>query len=215
MRNNFVGVMENIKGMLLLIAGLGVVLCVTGSSLLLNVFSLASAPALAVTSAACFRKEALSKWSKYKLSLPVRRREIIQSYYISHLFWCAVGMTVTATFMALTVWIHGNQYFYYGLRDAVTLIIGGGVLAILTGSISYPLFYSLGEEKTEFGIAASVAGAIAIVAGLSGLINILAGDGGISDRTYDLSLILIVAVTGICCFLSYRLSVVFFRQKEY
>lgn len=215
MRNNFVGVIENIKWMFLLIAGVGAALCVTGSSLLLNVFSLASAPALAVMSAACFRKEALSKWNKYKLSLPVRRREIIQSYYIGHLIWCGAGMVVTAMFMALTVLIHGNQYFYYGLRDAVTLIIGGGVLATLTGSVSYPMLYALGEEKTEFAVAASVAGAIAVVVGLSGLINILAGDGGISDRTYYLSLSLIVAVTGISYFLSYRLSVVLFRQKEY
>lgn len=139
LRNNLYGVIENIKIVFAFITVMGIVLLFSGETTLLNIFSLLTAPMVAVLTISCLRKESASKWSKYKLTLPIKKTEIIKSQYFSHLFWSLIGIVIVSVFMSITVLIHGNQYFYYGFRDAVTLVLGGGVLAILIGAVSFPV----------------------------------------------------------------------------
>lgn len=139
----------------------------TGEASLLNIFSLIVAPVVAVLTISCLRKESSSKWSKYKLTLPVKRKEIVKGQYISHFLISLAGMLTVALFILLTVLIHGNQYFYYGFRDAVTLILLGGILSILIGAIAYPLYYLWGAERTEIILVLSVVLSIAVIMGLS------------------------------------------------
>lgn len=121
LKNNFMGVLENIKILIPLVLLFGILVSATGSASLLGIFSSTLTPALLVLVVLCLRKESLSKWYKYKISLPVKRNQIVQSYYISHVCWCVAGMIVVTIFMTITILIHGNQYFYYGFRDAFTL----------------------------------------------------------------------------------------------
>lgn len=111
--------------------------------------------------------------------------------------------------------VHGNQYFYYGFRDAITLIIGGWVLAIFIGAIAYPLYVLWGAGRTEIISVLSTIGAVGIVLGLSLLINLLSGDNDISNVAYYASLILILVIALVTFGLSYILSCSIFRQKEY
>ena len=41
------------------------------------------APVLGAAAVACLRRESASKWSRYKITLPVRRRDIVKSQYIT------------------------------------------------------------------------------------------------------------------------------------
>ena len=161
------------------------------------------------------RRESVSKWCKYKLTLPVRKKEIVKSQYISHLIWTMAGTGIVALFILLTVLIHGDRYFYYGFRDAVTLILGGGVLAVFMGAVSYPLYYWWGGEKTEVILLLSVLVSGAAIGGLSLLINMLTGEGMVSDTEYYLSLLVILGVAAAAFTGSYYLTSWIFRQKEY
>ena len=171
LKNNFIGVIENLKLLFPLAIILGIIVSITGSASLLSIYSLSITPILLLLVVLCMRKETLSKWDKYKISLPVRRNDIVKSYYIIHLCWCIGGMAIVTFFMFLTVIIHGNQYFYYGFRDAVTLILGGGILAIFIGSFFYPLHYFLGVEKIEITAIISLVVSVAVIVGISLLIN--------------------------------------------
>lgn len=111
LKNNFMGVIENLKLLFPLTIIFGIIVSVTGNASLLSIYSLSIAPILSILVVLCMRKETLSKWYKYKLSLPVKRNDIVQSYYISHLCWCIGGMAIVTFFMLLTVIVHGNQYF--------------------------------------------------------------------------------------------------------
>ena len=162
----------------------------------------------------CLRKESASKWEKYKLTLPISRKDIIESQYISHTIWSIAGVAVVAVFMAFTVIIHGDQYFYYGFRDAITLVLGGGILAILIGAISYPLYYLWGAEKTEVILVISVIGSIGIVFALTMLVNTFS-DGNVSDTLYYISLVIVTAVTIIAYVSSYFISKCIFQKREY
>lgn len=215
LRNNFIGVLENMKVIFPIVIILGIILVAIGNPSMLPIFSIAVTPIFSIVVVLCLSKEAHSKWYKYKLSLPVTRKNIIQSYYICHLFWCAAGMTVVTVFMALTVLFHGNQYFYYGFRDAITLILVGAVLAILIGSAFYPLYCLLGAARAEVIAVISVILSILIVAGLTAIVNALTGDNGVSNTTYYISLFAIVIITSIIFIASYALSTALFKNKDY
>ena len=93
----------------------------------------------------------------------------------------AFGVLLAAVFMGLTVLIHGNLYFYYGFRDAITLLIGSGVLAFLMGAISYPMFYFWGAERMEAILAIGMLGSVGIALGLTWIINFMVGFGQVDD----------------------------------
>lgn len=215
LKNNFYGMIENIKIAFVFVLVFGIVLLVSGSAAMLNAFCLISTPIMAVLAMSCLRKESSSKWEKYKLTLPVKRNDIVKSQYISHSILSIGGTVFVALFLSCTVLIHGNQYFYYGLRDAITLIIGGGILAVLIGAIAYPLYYLLGAGKTEVISVLSVIGAISIVLGLSIIINMISGDGAVSNTRYYTCLILILVFAIVLFAVSYTLSSSIFKKKEY
>lgn len=215
LKNNLYGLIENIKIVFAFIALLGIVLLFTGEANLLNIFSLIVAPVVAVLTISCLRKESSSKWSKYKLTLPVKRKEIVKSQYISHSLISLAGMLTVTLFILLTVLIHGNQYFYYGFRDAVTLILLGGILSILIGAIAYPLYYLWGAERTEVILVLSVLLSLAVIIGLSIFVNFFTGSRDVSDTVYYISLSAIMAITVLMFLLSYFLTCQIFKHKEY
>ena len=206
LKNNFYGVIENLKIALAFVMLVGVLLLITGEATLLSAFSLIAPPIIALLMVSCVRKESASKWEKYKLTLPVRRKAIIESQYISHTIWSISGVVIVAVFMTLTVFIHGDQYFYYGFRDAITLVLGGGILAILIGAFSYPLYYLWGAEKTEVILIISVIGSIGIVFALTMLVNTFS-DGNVSDTLYYISLLVVTAITILVCVAIYAVLV--------
>lgn len=214
-KNNFYGVLGNMKIVSAFLLLLGTLQVVTGEATILSIFTLMAAPIISILAISSMRKEGASKWTKYKLTLPVRRRHIVKSQYVSHLLCSSAGVVFATIFMALTVLIHGNIYFYYGFRDAVTLVLGGWVLSALIGEIAYPLYYLWGEEKTEVILVLSVIGAICIIFGISLGINFLTGNEGVSDAVYYISLILILIITAIAEICFYVFAVRIFESKEY
>ena len=203
LKNNFIGVIENLKLLFPLAIILGIIVSITGSASLLSIYSLSITPILLLLVVLCMRKETLSKWDKYKISLPVRRNDIVKSYHIIHLCWCIGGMAIVTFFM-----------FHYGFRDAVTLILGGGILAIFIGSFFYPLHYFLGVEKIEITAIISLVVSVAVIVGISLLINTFIA-GNVSDTTYYISLIVIAIITSISYVCSYLLSAFIFSSKEF
>ena len=206
LKNNFYGVIENLKIALAFVMLVGVLLLITGEATLLSAFSLIAPPIIALLMVSCVRKESASKWEKYKLTLPVRRKAIIESQYISHTIWSISGVVIVAVFMTLTVFIHGDQYFYYGFRDAITLVLGG--------AFSYPLYYLWGAEKTEVILIISVIGSIGIVFALTMLVNTFS-DGNVSDTLYYISLLVVTAITIITFIFSCVLTKQIFQHCEY
>lgn len=215
LKNNFYGAFGNVRLFLIFDAALYAALLISGNASLMNILTLLTAPALALFTASGMRKESGSKWSKYKIVLPVTRKMIVKSQFISHLGWTLLGVAGTAGLMALTVLIHGNVFFAYGLRDAVTLVLCGGVVAALMGAISYPLLYLWGAERTEAVLAISAVCSIGVVLGLTWLINALIGTGHVSDWEYYISMAIILIITAVLYALSYLVTVAVSNKREY
>lgn len=215
LRNNFYGAISNVKLILVFDMALYAILLVSGNDLLMTILSIITAPSLSLLAISGLRKENSSKWGKYKLTLPVTRREIIKSQFIMHFFWTGLGASGAAAFMLLTVLIHGNLYFAYGLRDAATLILCGGVLSILIGATSYPLLYLCGTERIEAILIVGVTVSIAIVLALTMGINAFLGPGNVTNVEYYMSVTIILAISFVLYAVSYFATIAIFEKKAY
>lgn len=215
LKNDFYAVAELMGVGFILIIGLGAVLLISGDVTILIGFTVLSVPAVAIISISGFQREGASKWGKHKLTFPVRRADIVKSQYINHALWSLLGLAAVSAFVGGAVLIHGNIYFYYGFRDAITLILTGGVLAFLIGSISYPLYYALGADKATIVTAASVLGSIGIVFGLSSLMSALSTGSYVTDSQYYGNLAVIVGATAAIYLSSFFIAVSIFKKREY
>ena len=214
MRSIFYETLDSIKISVLLLLIIGAVLLATGNESLLLAFSVAVPPVWSALMFSSLRKEDMSRWGKYKLTFPVKRREIVQSQYIAHVAGSLFGVLVSTVFMGGTVLIHGNRYFYYGFRDAVTLIAGGAMIALMMGAISYPLYYLWGSERAELILAVGILGSAGVILALTGLANYLS-DGPVTDAEYYMNLIVDMVITSVMYGASYILSIRLFQKKEY
>ena len=60
---------------------------------------------------ASMRKESASKWSQYKLTTPVKRSAIVQSYFYSLLIWLTVGMVYAGIGVLLRIMLYGFPFY--------------------------------------------------------------------------------------------------------
>lgn len=214
LKNNFYSTLGSLKLFLWFLLLLAISVFATGNSVLLFAFFAICAPGLSLLSISGLRKESASKWYKHKLTFPVKRKEIVNSFYISHAIWTILGIILTAAIFSITVIFHGNNYFDLGLRDAITLITASGVFSLVVGAIFCPLFYYFGAEKTEVLIVIGFAGAVGFLMLLTWIINLMNGFQSVSDFQYYTSLLIVWIAAAIVFFLSSIIANVVYSRKE-
>jgi hypothetical protein len=215
LRNGFYGVIDGARILLLLFLALGVTLLITGNATLFVVFALSSATLLACNSASSFRKEASTKWIKYALTTPVRKRDIIKSRYISHAYWALLGIALPLLFVFIAIAIHGNKFFYFEVRDPVAYFCLGFGIALFMGSILYPLLYFWGTDKNELFLIMSLLGAIGLSIGIITLLNANTMPDTMTDTEFFTGMIIYLTTAIIAYILSYFLTVLIYKRKEY
>lgn len=165
-----------------------------------------------LNSIAGIRKESATKWEKYKLTTPVKRTNIVKSFFASVLLWLFVGIAFAAAAVALSVALHG--YPFDRNTDVFMLFVVGIGISLFMGAIFFPLYFLGGEECSEVILVVSLLGGIGIVMGLSTLVNKIY-PGNMTTRQIILSGIF-VTVCGVVAFaVSCPLTVGVFKKKEY
>lgn len=109
-KNNLLTVYSNAKVFSIFMFVLGIfVIAVVSPSLLIGyvLLSIVGFSVIAVTS---IKKEFVSKWGKYKLTLPVIRATIVKSYFICQLIWLLVGTLYSGIAVCLSWALHGCPF---------------------------------------------------------------------------------------------------------
>lgn len=173
MKNNFYAAVSNVKVFTIVMILLGIFVVAMDNKIpsLIIVYMLLSMVGFSLNSAASLRKEGASKWSKYKLTAPVKRSAIVQSYFLSLLLWMMVGMVFAGIAVALSIALHGFPFDRN--TDVFMLFVVGIGVSLFMGAIFFPLFYWGGEERNEVFLVISLLGAIGVVMGLTTIINAL------------------------------------------
>lgn len=98
------------------------------------------------------KAEAQSGYNKYILTLPVRRKQIIQSYYLIYFLVVVIGIML---FLG-TFYVYGlfsKVSFDLSLLRTIALVI---LSLLVMGGIVFPLILILGEEKSDFIVLISM-----------------------------------------------------------
>lgn len=212
-RNNFYASFSNIKWYSVIMLLLGIFVIAMDRevpSLLIN-YTLICMAGFSFNAISCMEKENTSKWEKYKLTLPIKRTDIIKSHYVNHTIWILTGFFFAVICVSLSIFLHG--FPFDKTTDLLMLLVTGIAISLLLGAIFFPLYYLVGTDKKEAIATTSMLFTIMIFGGLIGLSNYFFAP--MSPMQLTVTAILL-AVISLCIYLlSYPLTVKIFRRKEY
>jgi len=215
LRNNFYAVYSNVvffSGVLLFTG----ILVLTGKkdihSWMIS-YMLLGMIGFSIISIASLRKESACKWSKYKLTTPVKRSDIVKSYFLSQLIWLLAGMVFSGLVISLFILLHGFIPLDKNTDIFIVYAIGVGV-SLFMGAVFFPLFCLGGEGRNEIFLILSLLCGVLAIMGISTLWNNLFG---VNMTAFQVILggitILIAAISAFI--LSYFLTVYLFKRKEF
>ena len=210
LKNNFFAVYANVKVFSIFMFFLGVFVVAVISQPLLFGYALLGTVGFSANAITSIKKEYVSKWGKYKLTLPVKRADIIKSYFLSQLIWLLVGMLLGGISVSLSWLLHGCPFD--NAIDAITLFAFGVSMNLFTGAFLFPLFYLGGEERSEAFLVISLLSAVGVALGISSLINFYL-EPGLATILLGSAILLICSV--LTFILSYPLTVSIYNKKEY
>lgn len=210
LKSNYLAVRSNAKVLSFFMLFLGIFVVAVISRPLLTGYMLLGIIGFSVNSIAGIRKEYASKWGTYKLTTPVRKSDIIKSYFISQLIWLSTGILFAGIGMSLSWLLHGCP-FDRGIDALSTFALGTGI-SFFTGGFFFPLFYLGGEERCEILLVISLLCAVGISLVITSVIRLFLTPG----LTAIVSEAVILLMCSLLAFvLSYPLTVGIFKKKEY
>lgn len=156
------------------------------------------------------KNESASKWGKYKLTLPVKRSDIVRSLYLNFIIWMLVGTLFAGAETALSWLAHGCPFDFP--IDTLTLFALGISMSLFMGAIFFPLTFLGGEEKGDAFSIVSLLCAIGLNIAIVNLCNLVFLP---SPATIVLCDLILVGSAALAFLLSYFMAVGIFRRKEY
>lgn len=211
LRNNFLAASSNaiVFASFLLLWGISAV-AFPNRAMLIG-FGLSGMVGFSANGIFSLQRESAARWAKYKLTLPVKRADVIRSYYISQLAWLLAGMLFSAAVIGLSWLFHGCPFDLY---TDVLLVFGLGIsMSLFLCAIFFPVFYWGGEDKGEALLAIALLCAIALDAGLVALLNLFLTKPGMATALIGTGAM--AACSALAFALSYPLTVYIYGRKEY
>ena len=212
LKNNCFATLDNAKA----ITGLMILLCVSSivmknQSLIIS-FTLICMVGFSLISLVGSLKERGFKWDKYKLSMPVRRTEIVRSYFLSLLIWLAFGMLLAGIGIGLSLVFRG--FLFDKHTDVFNLYVGGVGVSLFMGAIFFPLYCSPGgEERGEALLVISLLLGFGIMVAISSFINVRIPTPMTARGTIAVGFMILSAA--VCAFVfSYVLTIRIYRRRD-
>ena len=210
LKSNFLAVCSNIKVFSALMLILGAIAAAAINTTFLIIYVLLSMAGFSVISAAGVKRDFAAKWGKYKLTLPVKRAEIVKSCYISQLIWLIVGAVFAGASVSLSWLLHGCPFD--NSIDTLSVFALGISANLFTAAFFFPMFYLAGEEKGEVILIISLLCGIGILLGIISILNLCLTPGLTAVITGSAVLV----VCSLSAFvLSYPLAVSIYEGKDY
>lgn len=211
LKSNLFAVLADAKIYMAEMLLLGVAAIILGKSLVI-ISMLLGLVGFPLNSATSLRKQNASKWSKHILTAPVKRSEIIKSYFVSQLLWLLVGALYAAIVAGLSMKFQGIP-FDRNIDILMVFTLGIGV-TLFKDSVFFPLFSLFGEERSEIILGISLVVAVSANVGLICCINALFGSHMTTAQLVYGAMILLGCATFVFS-LSYPLAIWIFKKREF
>ncbi|MFC4305973.1 ABC-2 transporter permease [Cohnella boryungensis] len=207
-RNNLYSMASNIRLSLIMAAFLALVpLVLKETSMIPMIFAVQIFLFVANTGAS-LRVDETSKWNKFELTLPIRRRTVIGAKYVSFSLLILLGVLMSLLTLALA-YVTGvqldSQLVMYGYGFGLTL-------SIASVALMYPIMLKMGTEKNELVVFLSGFGAVGIMLILAVILSPVTG--GMQLR-HPLVGMVSTCTSTILFAVSYFVSVRIHQRKEF
>lgn len=198
-RNNFFAVWINAKVFLIFMLLFAIVVTIIPEQTLQMYFIMIGIVGFSVIAATAIGNEFSLKWGKYKLTLPVKRTDIVRSLFLNQIFWTIVGTLFTGIVTGLSYMIQGFSFDQFS--GIFSLFILAVSISFFMGAIFIPMIYLTGEDKIVVFLIISLFCAVGIAAML---FNIpLFGN------------VIIITCALMLFAVSYPLTISIFKRKEF
>lgn len=153
-----------------------------------------------------------SKWSRFEVTMPVKRNDIVKARYISFIILISCGVLMSTLTVLLSVSLLETITV-----DAITFGFSFGVsFSLITSSLMYPAMLKIGTEKNELiiFICAGIAVALFLLVlfAVSPLIPIMPTSLSVGKQTIiGISFFMLAVIIFIC---SYFISLRMYKKKE-
>lgn len=161
-RNNFFAVWINAKVFLIFMLLFAIVVTIIPEQTLQMYFIMIGIVGFSVIAATAIGNEFSLKWGKYKLTLPVKRSDIVRSLFLNQIFWIIVGTLFTGIAVCLSYMIHGFSFDQFS--GIFSLFILAVSISFFMGAIFIPMIYLTGEDKIVVFLIISLFCAVGIAA---------------------------------------------------
>lgn len=209
-KNNVYTVWANVKVFSVFMLILGIFVVAVRSQSFQISYVMIGIVGFSVSAIVGVKNEFVSKWGKYKLTLPVKRVDIVKSYFINQIVWLLIGILFTEIVMGLSWFLHGCPFDRS--IDALTMAALGISVSLFMGAMFFPLFYLGGAERSDVFLVITLLCAFGIDLVIVTVINELL-EPGISAILFGV--FALIACSLLAFGLSYLLSAFIFRKKEY
>lgn len=137
-----------------------------------------------------------SKWERFRISMPVRRKDVITSNYLGVIATMVVAVPIFVVFSGLGVVIHTDLADLIR-TSAVHEFVSFFSVALLSAALFYPLVNSIGGDKGDGLLIVCMLGGIGIMLGISWV----GGRVDLADNIISISTLLVSTLTYFASFL--------------
>lgn len=168
-------------------------------------------PALFSASAmVTIRNEYASKWGKHKLTLPVKRADIVRSYFLNQAIWLFVGLLFVGAVIGVSWLLHGCPFDQP--IDVLTTVALGISVSLFMGALYFPLFFQLGVERSDVLYVIAFIFAFCMVYVIIGVVNELLEPG---LRSIIIGAAILLSGSVLAFLASCPITTSIFKRKEY
>ncbi|WP_438495583.1 ABC-2 transporter permease [Paenibacillus sp. IHBB 3054] len=207
--NNFYSMQNNIK------TSFGIALCllfvsfVAGDTSVLNAVIAAQIMVFPVNVGSSLQIDEASKWSRIEITLPIKRKTIINAKYISFIMLILMGTAISLFTPVLFYLRDLDTTSYLNLSSGYTM---GLSLSISTISILYPVILRFGVEKSEMMIFVSSGLSVVIRIVVWVLLRMVWDNVNFNGSEVGIASLIVAVVMFVA---SYLLSIQIHRNKEF
>jgi ABC-type transport system involved in multi-copper enzyme maturation permease subunit len=157
--------------------------------------------------------ESKTGYDKYMLTLPVSRKNVVQSHYIFYFL-----IVVTGTILSYGVFLMYALISKSAVENIVNIVSFGTFIVLFAGAIAYPLLYLFGAEKSDAivlgGGMGGLFGAIALQGVVGYIVEILAASS--LPVASSLHVPILYTLFGMVMYItSYFIALSIYRRREF
>lgn len=204
--NGFYSAAGYIRVYLFFIAAAAAAVLFMGNDTAIELFVYITVPLIAMNAVAVSGRDIACRWSKFEITLPVRRSDIIKSRYMIYLFWSMVGAVFAFAVSVASMFRQGTLFVdVSGLCSMFALGIG---ISILAGAFFHPLCCLAGADKNEIVLLISILLAVGTAIVSLNILNRFLSSFAVRMGIFIAFYCLVFAV-------SYLLSLCIYLKKEF